>query len=274
MNFLTIRIDFNFFIQYTNKLQGKQMRIIAISNNKGGVGKTTTTVNLAAALHLLDKKVLVIDIDHQAQSTYHLGYNPNNIKHTVYDAMKGEISYEDIIIDRKGLHLLPANMDLKDIEFLPIPAKEFLLKDALEDLSGYDYVLVDCPPSLGTLTLNALSFCNEIYVPLQVQFLPFHGMYNLFEAVQLVKKRLNKNIEITGIIGTMFNAKKIINNEVIAETEKRVPGKLFKSLIRDNVALQEAPSWGQTIFEYKSDSNGAEDYMLLTKEILERYGES
>jgi len=165
-------------------------------------------------------------------------------------------------------------MDLKDIEFLPIPAKEFLLKDALEDLSGYDYVLVDCPPSLGTLTLNALSFCNEIYVPLQVQFLPFHGMYNLFEAVQLVKKRLNKNIEITGIIGTMFNAKKIINNEVIAETEKRVPGKLFKSLIRDNVALQEAPSWGQTIFEYKSDSNGAEDYMLLTKEILERYGES
>lgn len=247
------------------------MRIIAISNNKGGVGKTTSTVNLAAALQILEKKVLVIDIDHQAQSTYHLGYNPNNLNHTIYDALKGELSYEDIIIDRKGLHLLPANMHLKDIEFLPIPAKEFLLKDALENLNGYDFVLVDCPPSLGTLTLNALSFCNEIFVPLQVQFLPFHGMYNLFEAVQLVKKRLNKNIDITGIIGTMYNAKKIINNEVVEETEKRLPGKLFKTLIRENVALQEAPSWGQTIFEYKNDSNGAEDYMQLTREILERF---
>jgi len=246
------------------------MRIIAISNNKGGVGKTTSTVNLAAALQILEKKVLVIDIDHQAQSTYHLGYNPNDLKHTIYDALKGELSYEDIIIDRKGLHLLPANMHLKDIEFLPIPAKEFLLKDALEDLDGYDFVLVDCPPSLGTLTLNALSFCNEIFVPLQVQFLPFHGMYNLFEAVQLVKKRLNKNIDITGIIGTMYNAKKIINNEVVEETEKRLPGKLFKTLIRENVALQEAPSWGQTIFEYKNDSNGADDYIQLSREILER----
>ena len=247
------------------------MRIIAISNNKGRVRKTTRTVNLATALKKKKKKVLVIDIDHQAQSTYHLGYNPNNLNHTIYDALKGELSYEDIIIDRKGLHLLPANMHLKDIEFLPIPAKEFLLKDALENLNGYDFVLVDCPPSLGTLTLNALSFCNEIFVPLQVQFLPFHGMYNLFEAVQLVKKRLNKNIDITGIIGTMYNAKKIINNEVVEETEKRLPGKLFKTLIRENVALQEAPSWGQTIFEYKNDSNGAEDYMQLTREILERF---
>ncbi len=246
------------------------MRKIAISNNKGGVGKTTTTVNLAAGLNLMKKKVLVIDMDHQAQSTYHFGYNPNKIKKSVFDVLKGDLFYEDVMINREGISLIPANSDLKGLEFLPIPAKEFLLKDALEKMNSFDYVLVDCPPSLGVLTLNALTFSNEIFVPLQVQFLPFHGMYNLFEGVQMVKKRLNKQIEISGIIGTMYNAKKTINQEVIDETEKRLPGKLFKTLIRDNVALQEAPSWGKTIFEYKPDSYGATDYMNLTKEILEK----
>lgn len=246
------------------------MRIIAISNNKGGVGKTTSTVNIAAALHILGKKVLVIDIDHQAQSTYHLGYNPNNITYSVYNVLKGEISYKDVIIDRDGLHILPSKNELKDIEFIPLPAKEFLLKEALDEMSGYDFILIDCPPSLGILTLNALTLAKEILVPLQVQFLPFHGMYNLFEAVQMVKRRLNKEIEITGIIGTMFNPKKQINIEVIEETKKRLPGKLFETLIRENVLLQEAPSWGKTIFEYKPNSNGAVDYMNLTKEILEK----
>ena len=246
------------------------MRIIAISNNKGGVGKTTSTVNIAAALQIIGKKVLVIDIDHQAQSTYHFGYNPHNLTYSIYNILKGEIAYKEILIDRNGLHILPSKNDLKDIEFIPLPAKEFLLKEALEDISGYDFILIDCPPSLGILTLNALAFAKEIFVPLQVQFLPFHGMYNLFEAVQMVKRRLNKEIEITGIIGTMYNPKKQINVEVIEETKKRLPGKLFETLIRENVLLQEAPSWGKTIFEYKPNSNGADDYMNLTKEILER----
>ncbi len=244
------------------------MRIIAISNNKGGVGKTTSTVNIAAALHILGKKVLVIDIDHQAQSTYHFGYNPNNLTYSIYNVLKGEIAYKDVIIDREGLHILPSKNELKDTEFIPLPAKEFLLKEALDGISGYDFILIDCPPSLGILTLNALTFAREILVPLQVQFLPFHGMYNLFEAVQMVKRRLNKDVEINGIIGTMFNPKKQINIEVIEETKKRLPGKLFETLIRENVLLQEAPSWGKTIFEYKPNSNGAVDYMNLTKEIL------
>lgn len=246
------------------------MRIISISNNKGGVGKTTSTVNIAAALQKMDKKVLVLDMDHQAQSTYHFGFNPTKIKKSIFDVLKGDMHYDDVMMDRKGINLIPSNSDLKGLEFLPIPAKEFLLKDALEKIDGYDYILIDCPPSLGVLTLNALTFSNEIFVPLQVQFLPFHGMYNLFEGVQMVKKRLNKKIEITGIIGTMYNAKKSINNEVINETQKRLPGKLFDTLIRDNVSLQEAPSWGQTIFEYKPDSHGATDYMNLTKEILKK----
>jgi chromosome partitioning protein len=145
------------------------------------------------------------------------------------------------------------------------------LRDSLEGVDEYDFVLIDCPPSLGILTLNALTYSKEIYVPLQVQFLPFHGMYNLFEAVETVKKRLNKKVDITGVIGTMYNAQKTINREVIEETEKRLPGKLFKTLIRDNVSLQEAPSWGKTIFEYKPDSHGAIDYMNLTEEILQKY---
>lgn len=246
------------------------MRIIAISNNKGGVGKTTSAVNIAAALQIKGNKVCVIDLDHQAQATYHLGYNPKQIKKSIFDVLKGEIPYEEILIDRNDLHILPANQDLKDIEFLPIPAKEFLLRDALEGINNYDFIIIDCPPSLGILTLNALAFSREILVPLQVQFLPFHGMYNLFEAVQMVKRRLNKEIDVTGIIGTMYNAKRAINREIIEETENRLPGKLFETLIRENVALQEAPSWGKTIFEYKAGSPGAEDYMKLTEEILDR----
>jgi len=244
------------------------MRTISISNNKGGVGKTTSTVNIAAALEKMGKKSLLIDIDHQAQTTYHLGINPHELKKSVFDVLKGDMDYADVIIKRNGIDLLPAAPSLREIDFLPIPAKEFLLKDALAHLEGYDFVLIDCPPSLGVLTLNALSFTKEIFIPLQAQFLPFHGMYNLYEGVQMVKKRLNKEIEITGIIATMYNAKKTINREVIEETKKRLPGKLFKTLIRENVALQEAPSWGKTIFEYKPDSNGAKDYRNLAKEIV------
>mgnify|MGYP001363602726 CR=1 FL=1 len=247
------------------------MKIISISNNKGGVGKTTTTVNVAAALQLSGKKVMVIDMDHQAQATYHFGINPNKVVESIYNVLKGEVTYQDIIINRGGIDILPANPDMRNIEFIPLPAKEFLLKEAMEDLSGYDYVLLDCPPSLGVLTLNALALSEYIIIPLQAQFLPFHGMYNLFEAVQMVKKRINRNVEVTGIIGTMYNPKKSINREVIEETEKRLPGKLFDTLIRENVSLQEAPSWGKTIFEYKPDSNGADDYMALTQEIMRRY---
>ena len=176
------------------------MRTIAISNNKGGVGKTTTTVNIAAALQMLGNRVLVIDIDHQAQSTYHLGIDPNKVKYSVYDIMSGEAEINKIIVDRNGIFVLPANTSLRNIEFLPVPAKEFLLRDALEGMNDYDYVILDCPPSLGILTLNALSYSREVIIPLQVQFLPFHGMYNLFEALDMVKKRLNRDIQVCGII--------------------------------------------------------------------------
>lgn len=246
------------------------MRTIAISNNKGGVGKTTSTVNIAAALEILGKKVLVIDIDHQAQTTYHFGLKPQqDFKYSIFEVLKGESYYEDVIVHRGGIDILPATTELKDLDFLPFPAKEFLLKEALADAADYDYVLIDCPPSLGILTYNALAYCREIIIPLQLEFLPFHGMYNLFEGVQdKIRKHLNKQIQITGIIGTMFSSGKNINKEVLAETEERLPGLLFKTRIRKNDDLQAAPSWGQTIFEYKPDSKGANDYMNLAKEIV------
>lgn len=249
------------------------MRKIAISNNKGGVGKTTSTVNIAAALNILNKRVLVIDMDHQAQTTYHLGFNPVDLEYSIYDVLKGDRTWRDILLDRSGLHILPAKTELREIDFLPIPAKEFLLRDALEDCIDYDFVLIDCPPSLGILTLNALSYAHEIFIPLQAQFLPFHGMYNLYEGLQMVKQRLNRAIDVTGIIGTMYNSKKMSNREVIEETRERLPGKLFTTLIRENVTLQEAPSWGKTIFEYKPESTGATDYMNLVNEILARLPE-
>src|SRR4030042_4711312 len=143
------------------------MRIIAVSNNKGGVGKTTSTLTIAAALQLKGKKVCVIALDHQSQATYHLGYNPKQIKKSIFHVLKGDMPYQDILIDRNDLHLLPANQELKDIEFLPIPAKEFLLREATEEINGYDFILIDCPPSLGILTLNAMAYSKEILIPLQ-----------------------------------------------------------------------------------------------------------
>ena len=258
------------FILKQIRKSGGIMRIIAISNNKGGVGKTTSTVNIAAGLQILGKKVLVIDIDHQSQTTYHFGIKPNDLKYSIFEVIKGEVPFNEILIERNGIDILPSKPDLKDLDFLPFPAKEFLLKEALSKLDGYDYVLIDCPPSLGILTLNALTYATEIFVPLQLQFLPFHGMYNLFEGLEMVKNRLNKTIDVTGIIGTMYSSNKSINKEVIDETEKRLPDKLFNTIIRENVSLQEAPSWGQTIFEYKPDSNGAVDYMNLCKEIVDQ----
>lgn len=244
------------------------MRTIAISNNKGGVGKTTSTVNIAAALEILGKRVLVIDMDPQSHTTYHLGFNPEELKLSVFEVLQGERYYDEVLIHRGNIDLLPARPNLKDIDFIPFPAKEFLLKEALADVHEYDYLLIDCPPSLGILTLNALTFSEEIFIPLQCEFLSFQGMYNLYEGVQMVKKRLNKGIRITGIIGTMYDKRKKSDREIIEETKDRLPTKLFATLIRENEPLKVAPSWGKTIFEFKPECAGAEDYMNLTREIV------
>jgi chromosome partitioning protein len=241
-----------------------KMKIIALMNQKGGVGKTTSTVNIGAGLNKLGKKVLLIDLDPQANLTYSLGIQGHDLRKTIYELLKGQISTSDVIVEKNGLQVIPASLDLSGA------GREFLLRESLTKLSDLDYVLLDCPPSLGLLTLNSLVAADEVYIPVQSEFLALQGMSKLLQTVEIVQKRLNPSLEITGIIGTRYDSRKTLNKEVVQKIQSYFGAKLFKTLIRDNVALAEAPSHGQDIFAYKSDSNGAEDYLKLCKEILKR----
>jgi chromosome partitioning protein len=248
------------------------MKKIAFINQKGGVGKTTCTMNIGAGLSSLGKKVLLVDLDPQAHLTYSLGIEAHELENTVYDLLKGTCKAKETILSRNGIALLPSSLELSgaEIEFSGIAGREFLLREALENIKTYDYILFDCPPSLGLLTLNALTTTQEVYIPLQTEFLALQGMSKLLNTIEIVKKRLNKGIDITGIIATRFDNRKNLNKEVVEKIENHFGNRLFKTFIRDNVSLAEAPSFGQTIFEYKANSYGAKDYLSLCQEIIKR----
>lgn len=248
------------------------MKTIALVNQKGGVGKTCTSLNLGVGLHKLGKKVLLIDLDPQANLTTSLGVHQHELDKTIYDCLKGEIDPKNAIVEVEGISLLPSSLTLSgaDFELTREPGSEALLKASLSNVKGFDYVLVDCPPSLGILTINALCYVKEIYVPLQVQFLALQGLAQLIKTVEKVKSRLNSTLEITGVIATQYDNRKRLNKEVVEEIRKHFGKKLFNTLIRDNISLAEAPSAGQSIFKYKAKSNGAEDYLSLSKEVIKR----
>lgn len=248
------------------------MKIIVMLNQKGGVGKTTTTVNVGAGLTKLDKNVLLIDLDPQANLTYSLGIPAHDIENSVYDVIKNDISLEEVIIDKAGMKIIPASLNLAgaEIELSSIPGREFLLQEAIKNSNSIDYVLIDCPPSLGLLTLNALTTAQEVYIPLQTEFLPMQGMAKLLQTIEVVQNRLNKNLKITGVICCKYDNRKNLNREVVQKIKQHFGDKVFKTIIRDNISLAEAPSFGQTIFEYKPKSFGALDYKNLSKEIIER----
>jgi chromosome partitioning protein len=246
-------------------------RIIAVANQKGGVGKTTSTLNIGAGLSLLKRKVLLVDLDPQANLTYSVGIRAHELKQTIYDLLKDKVKVEDIIIKHKNYDIIPSNINLSgiEIELSTTSGREFVLKKYLSSvIEKYNYILIDCPPSLGLITLNGLTTSKEVFIPLQTEFLSLQGLSELIQTIEIVKHRLNHELIITGIIGTLFDSRKKLNKEVVEKIQEYFDGKLFKTLIRDNVALAEAPSFGRDIFEYKQNSHGAKDYINLCKEII------
>jgi chromosome partitioning protein len=246
--------------------------IISLINQKGGVGKTTCAINIGAGLSQLDKRVLLVDLDAQAHLTYGLGIPAHDLTQSVYNLLRGEIDLKQLAIRRNGMHVIPSSIDLSgaDIELSGVAGREFLLKEALSKAVDYDYVLIDCPPNLGLLTLNALTTSNEVYIPVQTEFLALQGMSKLIQTTDVVKKRLNELLNVTGVIATRYDNRKNLNREVVERIRGYFGDRVFGTLIRDNVALAEAPSFGQTIFEYAPKSYGAEDYERLCQEIVDR----
>ncbi len=251
------------------------MRKIALVNQKGGVGKTTTTVNLAAALDRLGKRVLLVDLDPQANTTVHVGLQPHELTGTLYDVLSGRKTAREVIVrSPAGLDILPSNIELAgaEVELVGAIGREAVLKDALEEVTDYDFILVDCPPSLGILNINGLNYVDEIFIPVQCEFFALQGISLLMRTIDRVRKRLNPKLEITGVIPCMYDARKGLSKEVLAEIEKHFAATLFQAKIRANVRLAEAPSFGQTIFQYAADSNGAQDYLALAKEVAGEAG--
>jgi chromosome partitioning protein len=251
-------------------------RIIAIANHKGGVGKTTTTINLGTALAKLKKKVLLIDVDPGAHATYGLGILAHRREKTVYDLMKGRAALDEIkveiALDQESLDLIPASIELAEaeVQLSGLPGREFLLKEALIGNRSYDYIFIDCPPSLAVLTLNAMVAAKEVFIPLQTEYLAMQGLGKLLETVKIVKHRLNRDLDVTGVLATRYDKRKILNREVVNRIKEHFGDKVFNVLIRENISLAESPSHGLTIFEYFPGSYGAEDYMALAKEVLDR----
>ncbi len=248
------------------------MRIISIVNQKGGVGKTTSTVNIAASLSALNKKVLIIDLDPQGNLSKSVGIQSEILENTVYQLLREVASFDEVVYKHEKFDVIPANIGLSaaELELAGTAGREFLLKEGLDQIEegAYDYILIDCSPSLGVLTLNALVASQEVFIPVQTQFLSMQGISQLLRTVEIVKDRLNKKIEITGIILTMFDSRKKLNKEVCKKVEEYFDRLVFKTKINDSVSLAEAPSHGMDIIEYSIASKGAENYLALTKEII------
>lgn len=242
--------------------------VLVFSNHKGGVGKTTSTLNIGAAMSRLGKKVLLIDIDPQANLSRSLGIQQH--ENNIYQVLRGNKDIEPIQFGKK-LHIIPSSLDLSaaEIELSSETGREYILNEILEPLkSSYDHILIDCPPSLGLLTINALAAGEHVFIPIQAEFLALDGLTKLLDVITKIKKRINDNLEVSGIFVTQYDKRKILNRDVASAIDKHFKEKALSSKIRNNVALAEAPGAGAHIFDYNDKSNGAEDYMALTKEIL------
>lgn len=250
-------------------------RIIAIANQKGGVGKTTTAINLSACLAESGQKVLTVDFDPQGNATSGLGIEKGEIDKTVYDLLVGECDIEECLISnmQENLDLLPSNVDLSgaEIELLEIENKESLLKTYLSKIqNNYDFIIIDCPPSLNLLTINALTAANTVLVPIQCEYYALEGLNQVLKTVNLVKKKLNPSLEMEGVVFTMYDARTNLSLEVVESVKNNLNQNIYKTIIPRNVRLAEAPSHGMPINLYDSRSAGAESYRLLAAEVISR----
>ena len=250
-------------------------KIIAIANQKGGVGKTTTAINLSASLAVLEKKVLIIDADPQANSTSGLNFPPDNCrKRTLYEVMIGQIGVEDALVQTEmaNLHLIPSHINLvgAEIEMLEVENRESVLRNVLEPIRGnYDYIIIDCSPSLGLITVNCLAAADSVIIPVQPEFFALEGLGKLLQTIRLVQGGVNPGLSIEGFLVTMFDGRTKVHTQVVAELREHFKEMVFRTIIQRNIRLSEAPSHGKPIILYDIMSNGANNYMNLAAEVLE-----